>query len=811
MEKDRYRPILNNAVFPDTTPEQARADVAWYKQCGYGGFAINGSTRQPVENLQEWLTGYLAACRNYVQAAKEQDMNVWIFDEWGYPSGTACGQVLTEERFRAKKYRICYDVRLEPGQSICLPLTERFVSACVFPVDYFGFYCPKDRGQRLFPQDGQLCYTAGEPSRLIAVDWEYLTFITHVMKKHEPGDPTIGTIDILMKEAVARFLQCMHEWYVEPLGEEFGKTIQGFFYDEPEICYDFPYTEELPGAFSRQHGYPLEEILPELLAWRSSSALISVNDSMQRLQREYADYCHTWNDLLARNFYGQIREWCHAHGLLSIGHQDLDNQLETLRTVSGDFWENSRYNDRPGIDVIWDQIAPDKFADFARYAGCAKRTNKTTGAISETFAEMGPSMYPDRMRYTMEQQILRGVDQFFLYTNHSPEDLNVKYFAAAVNDRVTRTARLCNQGKPGAKTAIYVPMDDIAFFAANSDPHLHNSDPQAWKRVDGLAQQLCYHPMDYDYAWQGTLDTLKERGIATLLLAAQTDMTKQDQEAARSFAAAGGCIVSIGKPCEPLEDIAVYYPTAAAWLIQQKGELAIRGLDGVSPKISLTRRLLEDKVLIFLLNESDSPVRIAVNAAEGSWQQLMQESGSWQPANMQEPIIFHARELKIFSLTQKGEVQQPAYRHGTPVTLGDWQFTGPDGTTQPLPALLPWTQLGLGDYTGFASYETAFDWEGGLCELDLGEVRFAAIAQLDQETILLPMAPYRIQRVLSAGHHTLRVRILNSNANRIYAGEDTGRSNFNGQYWMLYQFERAYRDCGLLGPVQITPLYETAE
>jgi hypothetical protein len=421
MELDRYRPILNNGVLNDATPEKARADVAWYKQCGYGGFAINGGTRTPIENLNDWLSGFMQACRYYVEAAKELGMNVWIFDEWGYPSGTACGQVLTEERFRAKKYRLSYDIILEAGQSLCLPVPDKFVSACAFPVDYFSFYCNQLSSERIYPQDGQLCYTAGQRTRVIAVAWEYTTFITHTMPMTKVDKSTVGTIDILSKEAVAKFLRCMHEWYVEPLGDEFGKTIQGFFYDEPELCYDFPYTEELPEAFLKRFGYPLEDILPELLGWKFRSALVSgassrlVSDSSAGAQlcKYMADYEAVWTDLLARNFYGQIQEWCHAHGLLSVGHQDLDNQLSTLRTVSGDFWENNKYNDRPGIDVIWDNIAPDKFADFARYAGCAKRTFGTSGAISETFAEMGPSMYPDRMRYTMEQQILRGVDQFF--------------------------------------------------------------------------------------------------------------------------------------------------------------------------------------------------------------------------------------------------------------------------------------------------------------------------------------------------------------------------------------------------------------
>jgi hypothetical protein len=167
--------------------------------------------------------------------------------------------------------------------------------------------------------------------------------------------------------------------------------------------------------------------------------------------------------------------------------------------------------------------------------------------------------------------------------------------------------------------------------------------------------------------------------------------------------------------------------------------------------------------------------------------------------------VFHARELKVFRRMSGEAVQKPLQR-GESTVLGGWCFTGPEDKPQPLEALVPWTQLGLGDYTGFACYETQFDWAGGLCEVDLGEVRFAALVELDGEEIRLPMAPYRFVRQLAAGQHTLRIRVLNSNANRLYSGEDNGRSNFKGHYWMQYQFERAYRECGLLGPVTLTAL-----
>lgn len=805
METERYRPILNIGVLPGTSLQQAREKALWLRQCGYSGFAINGSCAQPVENLDDWLPGYLQACRSYVLAAREQGLNVWIFDEWGYPSGCACGQVLTTEERRAKRYRICYDLVLQPGEKLELPCPANFVCAAAFPVDYLSFYSPKGTGKRLQPEAGRLVYTAQERTRVVAVGWEYLSFVTHVMKKDPENDPTIGTVDILSRETVAAFLANMHERYVPVLGDEFGKTVKGFFYDEPEICYDFPMTAELPARFAAENGYELESILPELLAWtKAESGLISRNGAYERLAREWKAYTRAWTGLLAENFYGQIQSWCTAHGLLSVGHQDLDNQLSTLCTVSGDFWKNSEHNDRPGVDVIWAQVAPGRFCDFPRFAGCAARTFQKDGAISETFAEMGPSMYPDRMRYVMEHQILRGIDQFFLYTSVDPKDPNVFHFAADVNDRVTQTAALFAEGRCGAELAVYIPMEQIAFDAAHADPHQRNSDPQLWQRAELLAQKLCYRPVDYDYAWQGTLDTLNRRGIRILLLPGVTALPEEEIRTMRAFAASGGRVCSIGRPCPELGEAAEFWPDADRFLTELDTDLL---LCGEHASISLSTRLLPDQKRYFLLNESDCSLvtLLGIRSGGGVWQQFDRADGSWKDSDRCEELHFQPRELKIFRRLAQDRPAEPLW-YSARQALHGWKVSGPGEQVVTTDRLRPWQELGITDYTGFVSYETHFDWSGGLCELDLGDVRFAALVSVDDRRFRLPLAPHRVRLELGRGRHALRVDVLNSNASTLYSGPDDGKSRFSGGYWMMYQFERAYRECGLLGPVTVCHL-----
>ena len=60
----------------------------------------------------------------------------------------------------------------------------------------------------------------------------------------------------------------------------------------------------------------------------------------EKLKEVLADYHDVWTSLLAENFYGVIQEWCHQHGVLSIGHQGADETLNTLLSNCGVFFKN---------------------------------------------------------------------------------------------------------------------------------------------------------------------------------------------------------------------------------------------------------------------------------------------------------------------------------------------------------------------------------------------------------------------------------------------------------------------------------------
>ena len=102
---------LRNISFKDYAPipfwswnnkieaEEARLQIRQMKEVGYGGVIIHARAGLTTEYLSEDWFACVAAC---VEEAKKLDMCVWIYDEFGYPSGFVGGSLLENESNRAE-------------------------------------------------------------------------------------------------------------------------------------------------------------------------------------------------------------------------------------------------------------------------------------------------------------------------------------------------------------------------------------------------------------------------------------------------------------------------------------------------------------------------------------------------------------------------------------------------------------------------------------------------------------------------------------------------------------------------------------
>ena len=72
------------------------------KSAGMGGFIMHARTGLKTEYLGEKWFSCIDAC---LKKARELNLNAWIYDENGWPSGFVGGELLEKEEYRAKFLR----------------------------------------------------------------------------------------------------------------------------------------------------------------------------------------------------------------------------------------------------------------------------------------------------------------------------------------------------------------------------------------------------------------------------------------------------------------------------------------------------------------------------------------------------------------------------------------------------------------------------------------------------------------------------------------------------------------------------------
>ena len=113
-------------------------------------------------------------------------------------------------------------------------------------------------------------------------------------------DSLYTLIDYLDPEATRAFLKTTHEAYKEVFGDEFGKTVLGFFGDEPDYTGFIPWTPRLLEEFQKRKGYDLKPYIPQFFTGR-------LTDEAQRAK---ADYYDVWSGIFRGSFFGVQADWC---------------------------------------------------------------------------------------------------------------------------------------------------------------------------------------------------------------------------------------------------------------------------------------------------------------------------------------------------------------------------------------------------------------------------------------------------------------------------------------------------------------------
>ena len=278
--------------------------------------------------------------------------------------------------------------------------------------------------------------------------------------------------DRMNPDAVARFVALTHAAYAATDGVAPGRNLGVAFTDEPDVPYP-SWTPDMADAFPRQYGYDIRKFAP---------ALFDPDALGEPGKQARIDYFDWTSRRFAESYFGTLRDWCHAHGMSSAGHCNVEHRVQdALVSGSPHLLRMLRMLDIPGVDAIWQQIYPGRTAepdDLPFYPRLAASAAVSTGAhrvLTESFACYGAGLTFDQMRYILLFQAVRGVNLFnFMNLSYGrdrqymaglrPIFGSVMPGSALLTDFnafVSRLSYVTSLGEADNPVALYLPMRSV--------------------------------------------------------------------------------------------------------------------------------------------------------------------------------------------------------------------------------------------------------------------------------------------------------------------------------------------------------------
>jgi hypothetical protein len=403
------------------SPDQANpAAMTGLKNLGLGGIVCNVSFADYLVSEPNWATLVKA-----VDACREVGLLVWIYDEKGYPSGSAGGLVLKEDpKFEA--LAVAHDSS-KPEPFIYRPAYEHTHASNNF----------------------------------------------HAARRY---------INLLDAGAVSTFIDKTHRAYWQRIEKHFGATIPAVFTDEPslmavnigqlgeEIQKNVHVDDALDPAVQPLPSVPWVADLPDRYRERYGQDLMAVRRSLftgntdadRQVRRRF------WGliaDLCAERYFGQIQDWCRQRRVASSGHILWEEDPICHTALYGNSLKALRQMDIPGLDMLssWPQtvvhggwMAAVLPASAAMIEG-RRRVMTEVSDFSQTLAGKPPASLAE-MQATAAWQAALGVTEFTLYytraTRPAPE-------YRAYNDFVGRLNALLRDARPDPHVILFYPIYDL--------------------------------------------------------------------------------------------------------------------------------------------------------------------------------------------------------------------------------------------------------------------------------------------------------------------------------------------------------------
>ena len=302
-----------------------------FEDMGFGGAVAHSRNGLEDEYIGE---KFMDGIRLSAEESKKRGLDLWLYDEDRWPSGSAGGKV-TKDALHYRQKAVYFTRKAPEELSPSVGIFSRRLGAFYIELDGDG-YMKSYRAAK----EGEPCIYAYE---MIAPD----------NPRYNGG----ANIDVLSKEAVRAFIDSTYVLYKDELGDDFGKVVSSIFTDEPQTDKKFPsefstfedfdwasypWTSDFEETYAAEYGEDIVALLPEILFELRGG----------RLSRARYRYHEHVAERFRQAFTKQIGDWCRENGINFTGHLLLEESLAAQSKCVGDVTRCYTDFDIPGIDVL---------------------------------------------------------------------------------------------------------------------------------------------------------------------------------------------------------------------------------------------------------------------------------------------------------------------------------------------------------------------------------------------------------------------------------------------------------------------------
>ena len=528
-----------------------------YHRMGIPGVFIHGRFGLKVPYVSgEWFERVKFA----VEKAKEIGLDMWVYDEMNWPSGTAERNVLKQYPHLTQRYLELVALNVDGPLFTFLEATDnRYVNTGnSYPIAAFG--CTEDEYQteikNLIDLTPNLSFERVIPWEAPAGKWRLLYFLEKEVPYY---------IDTLDPESTEKFIEITHERYKAAVGKDFGTIVPGFYTDEPAMHYYHvgidnyvvPWSKQMFKIFRERRGYDLRPYLPALYA----------NMGEKTAQIRY-DFWRTLTEQYAETYYKRLRDWCDANGVLFTGHLLFEEWLRMHARCEGNLFKYLQHMHIIGVDHLYPKIGtaqePDQHVAM-KIGSSAAHHFGSTRLLCESMGGTYWDCTLERMKWMTNWEYVLGVN---LFNNHGyhysiegerKRDWPPSQFYhhtwwkhyGQFTDYAARLSHILSGGRHVAKVLVLYPLSSIwANYVPQKRTDIGNVIEFDFNYLTDTLLRLHY---DFDYVDEDVLAEaqiengkikIRDEEYSIFILPPVTHIKRSTFEALQKFVKSGGSVIA---------------------------------------------------------------------------------------------------------------------------------------------------------------------------------------------------------------------------------------------------------------------------